>query len=181
MAAPARRPEPAGLIRIGELVGAHGLRGESRLRSFAENPADIAAYSPLVSADGGRSFAIGSLRPLGGAPDMFIARIAGIDSREAAEALAGTALHVGRERAAGGLAEDEYLHADLVGCKVETPDGKPIGEVAAIQNFGAGDLIEVRLAGSARTEFVPFAQAFVPVIDLAARKLVLAADPTPGK
>jgi 16S rRNA processing protein RimM len=165
------------LIRVGEIAGAHGVRGEIRLRSFAATPADLAAYSPLLAADGKRCFLISALRA-GASPDLFIARLAGVDSREAAQALAGTALHVARQRVLESLAGEEFLHADLIGCRVELAGGKAVGEVVAVQNFGAGDLIEVALAGTRRTEFVPFAEAFVPIVDLAGRRVVLAQDPT---
>jgi 16S rRNA processing protein RimM len=182
MAAPDRAAAPSrpALIRIGEIVGAHGLRGEVRLRSFAAEPADIKAYSPLLGADGARICAIEALRPSGGAPDLFVARLAGIASRDAAEALAGTALHVARERLLGVLGEEEFLHADLIGCRVETEAGKLVGEIASVQNFGAGDLIEIALVGSRRTELLPFLERFVPLVDLGNRRVVVSADPTEG-
>jgi 16S rRNA processing protein RimM len=174
MAASSGLPEGRGLLRIGEIVGAHGVKGEVRLRSFAATPAKIAEYSPLATSDGAASCSIEALRPLGGAnPDMFIGRIAGVASREAAEALAGTVLHVARERVAADLAVTEFLHADLIGCRVER-DGEVIGKVVAVQNFGAGDLIEIALHGTRRTEFLPFAEAFIPLVDLAGRRIVIA-------
>ena len=165
------------LLRIGEILGAHGLRGEVRLRSFAADPAEIVSYSPLLAEDGKRSFAVTALRPAGRAPDLFVACLSGVTSRGAAEALAGTPLYVARERLLAGLGEEEFLHADLIGCRVETEGGKHVGAVVAVQNFGAGDLIEVALAGSRRTELLPFAARFVPRIDLAARLVVVSADP----
>lgn len=177
MATPDGAPANAELICVGEIAGPHGVSGELRLRSFAATSSDISAYSPLLLADG-RSAGLSAPRPLGGAANMFIVRIAGVASRDAAQALAGTALYVPRERVAAGLAEHEYLHADLVGCRVETVAGQAIGEVVSVQNFGAGDLIEIALAGPHRTEFVPFAESFVPVVDLPGRRVVIAADPT---
>jgi 16S rRNA processing protein RimM len=176
LAAPSAAPEGDALLQVGEIVGAHGVNGEVRLRSFAATPSMIMGYSPLATADGGGSYVISALRPLGGAhPDMFVARIAGVASREAAQALAGTTLHVARGRVAAGLAETEFLHADLIGCRVER-GGEVIGEVVAMQNFGAGDLIEIALQGARRTEFLLFAEAFVPLVDLAGRRIVIAAD-----
>jgi len=167
---------PGALIRIAEILGPHGLRGEVRLRSFAAPPSDIAAYSPLLSADGARRYEVTALRPGGASPDIFIARLAGVATREEGEALAGLALHVARERLAIALEEGEFLHADLVGCRVETASGQPVGEVVAVQNFGAGDLVEIALAGTRRTELVPFAESFVPVVDLAHRRIVVSAE-----
>jgi 16S rRNA processing protein RimM len=174
MAAPSGHSEGGAGLRVGEIVGAHGLKGEVRLRSFAATSSKIMDYSPLATADG-RACVIVALRPLGGAsPEMFVARIAGIADREAAQALAGTTLHVARERVRAELTEAEFLHADLIGCRVEL-DGEVIGKVVAVQNFGAGDLIEIALQGARRTEFVPFAEAFVPVVDVPGRKIVIAA------
>jgi 16S rRNA processing protein RimM len=180
MAAPggASQPSRPELIRVGEIVGAHGVRGEVRLRSYAARPSDIARYAPLLNEDGQRSYSFDALRPLGSAPDMFIARIPGVTTREAAEALAGTALHVARQQVLAGLEDEEFLHADLIGCRVELDSGKSVGEVVSVQNFGAGDLIEIALAGVRRTEFLPFAEAFVPVVDLAGRRIVISSDPS---
>jgi 16S rRNA processing protein RimM len=167
------------LLPIGEILGAHGVKGEMRLRSFAATPSKIVDYSPLVTKDAGRSFAIAALRP-SGAPDIFVARFAGVSSREAAEALAGTRLHVRRERVAADLGETEFLHADLIGCRVER-GGETIGKVVAVQNFGAGDLLEIVLEGTSRTEFLPFAKAFVPLVDLAGRRIVVAEGILPSQ
>jgi 16S rRNA processing protein RimM len=178
MAAPAGKPEPATdrLIRIAEILGAHGLRGEVRLRSFASDPSSIKAYSPLSDAAGGR-FTVSALRQAGATADLFIARLSGIERREAAERLAGTPLYVDRERLLSGLADGEFLHADLIGCEVETRAGKAVGKVIAVQNFGAGDLIEIAFAGSRRTEFLPFAESFVTSVDLEKRRVIVAVDP----
>jgi 16S rRNA processing protein RimM len=158
MAPPSGPPEGSPLLRIGEILGAHGVKGEVRLRSFAAPPPRIADYSPLVTEGTARSLTISALRP-SGAPDIFVARLTGVASREAAEALAGTKLHVARDLVAEGLAEH---------------GGEMIGKVVAVQNFGAGDLLEVALQGTTRTEFLPFAEAFVPHVDLVRRKIVVA-------
>ncbi|MEL6873252.1 MAG: ribosome maturation factor RimM, partial [Pseudomonadota bacterium] len=97
----------------------------------------------------------------------LIARVAGIDDRNAAETLRGTELYVAREL----LPEpddDEVYHADLIGLRVVDTSGKILGEIIAIQNFGAGDLIEYRRADSRETEFVAFDGSFVTGIDLEA-------------
>ncbi|MBV9569311.1 MAG: 16S rRNA processing protein RimM [Hyphomicrobiales bacterium] len=174
MAAPSGSPEGVVLLPIGEILGAHGVKGEVRLRSFAQTPAKIADYSPLMTQNGERSFAIASLQP-GGSPEIFVARLIGIASRDAAEALAGTRLHVPRERVAINLEESEFLHADLIGCRVER-GGETIGKVVAVQNFGAGDLLEIALQGTSRTEYLPFAEAFIPLVDVVRRRLVVAEE-----
>jgi 16S rRNA processing protein RimM len=161
-------------VEIGEILGAHGVRGEVRLRSFAQTPADIKGYSPLLGPDGDTTYAVSALRGIGTGQDVFIATIAGISSREAAQALAATRLYVARD-SLPPRSHEEYLRADLVGCRVSGGDGRLIGEVVAVQDFGAGDLIEIR-RGS-RTELVPFTRAFVPVVDLEGRRLIIVVDP----
>jgi 16S rRNA processing protein RimM len=172
MTPPSGPPEGSPLLRIGEILGAHGVKGEVRLRSFAAPPSRIADYSPLVTEGGARSVTLSKLRP-SAAPDIFVARLDGVASREAAQALVGTKLHVARDLVAEGLDEAEFLHADLIGCSVER-GGETIGKVVAVQNFGAGDLLEIALQGTSRTEFLPFTEAFVPLVDLARRRIVIA-------
>ena len=70
-------------------------------------------------------------------------------------------------------AEGEFYHADLIGLAAVDPEGKPLGEIVAVQNFGAGDLLEIRLTGSGKTELVPFTDATVPEVDIAARRVVV--------
>ena len=105
-------------------------------------------------------------------PKGVVARIAGIADRNAAEALKGVELYVGRDRLPAA-AEGEFYHADLIGLAAVDPAGKAIGEIVAVQNYGAGDLLEIRLAGSAKTELIPFTETAVPQIDIAARRAVV--------
>ncbi len=161
------------LARIG---APHGVRGEVRLKSFAETPADVAAYGPLVTADG-RSFTITALRPASGpAPDMFVVRLKGVDDREAAAALTGLDLSVARDRLPDA-GEETFYHADLVGLAAATQDGSPLGTVVAVQDYGAGDLLEIRPENGPAL-LVPFTRAIVPEIDLAGGRIVV--DPPPG-
>jgi 16S rRNA processing protein RimM len=166
--------QPLGRLEIGEILGAHGVRGEVRLRSFAERPSDIKGYSPLLGPEGQGTFTILAVRQMGTRHGLLIATLAGIGSRESAQALAGAKLYVARDRLKSGL-RGEYLHADLVGCEVFSRDGRPIGVIVAVQNFGAGDLVEIR-RGS-RTEYLPFNESFVPAVDIEGRRLVAAVDP----
>ena len=75
-------------------------------------------------------------------------------------------------------AEGEYYHADLIGMAAVDPAGQRIGEIVAVQNFGAGDLLEIRLAGRGQTELIPFTDAHVPEVDVAARRVVVVLSPT---
>ncbi|HXF52975.1 MAG TPA: ribosome maturation factor RimM [Hyphomicrobiaceae bacterium] len=157
-------------ILIGAVAGAHGVRGEVLIKSYAAEPERIAGYGPLYDETGNRQFQIAVRRLTGRG---VIARIEGVASRSEAEALKGMRLYVDRERLPATEA-GEYYHADLVGLLAVSPAGEVMGEVVAVQNYGAGDLIEIRLAGGGETELVPFTDAFVPRVDLAAGRMTVA-------
>jgi 16S rRNA processing protein RimM len=159
-------------ICLGQIGAAHGLRGEVRLHSFTADPRAIAGYGPLESGDG-RIFEIETMRP---AKDHFVAKLAGIRDRSAAEQLSNVKLYVPRERLPPAQA-DEFYHADLIGLAVVDRAGRALGTVIAIHNFGAGDLIEVRQAEGG-TELVPFDETNVPAIDVGAGRIVV--DPPQG-
>src|SRR5215218_1849543 len=112
-----------GLVLLGEFGRAHGLKGEVRLKSFTEDPKAIARYSPLQGEDG-RSFSLKAVRPAGGgSPDLVIARVDGVATREAAEALNRIRVYAPRERLHGAEGQDEFLLADLIGLTVKATDG----------------------------------------------------------
>ena len=161
--------DPTTLILLGHISTAQGIRGEVVIKSHTGDPADIGAYGPLFDKSGTKTYDIKVVRV---AKKGVIARVKGVADRTAAEALRGTELYIPRER----LPEpddDELYHADLVGLAAVTAAGDTVGEVVAVQNFGAGDLLEIRLAGQARTEYVPFDAHFVPDIDLDAGRVTV--------
>lgn len=153
------------MILLGRIVGAHGIKGEVVVHSFAHQPEDIAAYGPLSDKSGTRTFKLRVLRvtPKG----AIIARIAGVADRNAAEALKGIELFVAREKLPEP-GDGEFYHVDLIGLAAVAPDGTRIGEIVAVQNYGAGDLLEIRIPGRKETELVPFNDDFVPEVDVAA-------------
>src|SRR4029077_7059049 len=102
--------------------------GEVRLRSFTEDPMAVTTYGPLESEDGTRRFTIEALRPL---KDLFVAQLAGVSDRDAAEALTNIRLYVPRDRLPP-LDDETFYHADLIGLAAVTPDGTPLGTVKAI-------------------------------------------------
>jgi 16S rRNA processing protein RimM len=156
-------------ILLGRIIGAHGIRGEVVIHAFTGAPEDIAAYGPLADESGARAFAIESVRVTA---KGVVARLKGVDDRDAAEVLKGVGLYVERDKLPVA-AEGEFYHADLIGLAAVDADGKRIGEIVAVQNYGAGDLVEVRLAGSAKTELVPFTDACVPEVDVKARRATI--------
>jgi 16S rRNA processing protein RimM len=164
----------AGLVCVGAVAGAYGVRGEVRLKSFCADPAAIADYAPLCTEDGARSY---SVTLTGQTKGGFTARLGGVTSKEAADALRGTRLFALRDRLPS-LPDDEYYHADLIGLAVVDTGGADLGTVIAVHNHGAADLLELRVPGAADTVLLPFTLAAVPTVDLAARRIV--ADPPAG-
>jgi len=160
-------------VCVGAIAGAFGVRGEVRLKSFCAEPEVIAAYAPLYTEDGSRSFGV----TLGGTiPNGFSARLSGVSTREEAEALRGTRLYAERARLPS-LPDDEFYHADLIGLEVLDTGGTVLGRVSAVLNHGAGDLLEVQRSGAASV-LLPFTRAAVPTVDLTARRII--ADPPEG-
>lgn len=161
-------------VCVGAIAGAFGVRGEVRLKSFCANPEDVAAYGPLSTEDGARSFEITLASPVKGG---FSARLSGVTTKEAADALRGTRLYAPRA-ALPGLADDEFYHADLIGLQAIDTGGAPLGHVSAVLNHGASDLLELRVPGRSGTTLVPFTREVVPNVDLTAGRLVI--DPPAG-
>jgi 16S rRNA processing protein RimM len=157
-------------ICVAQIGGAHGLRGEVKLKSFTADPMAVTGYGPLTTEDGSATFEIEAVRA---AKDHLIARFRGVDDRDTAERLANVRLFVPRERLPP-LATDEFYHADLIGLTAVTADGSEIGTVVAVHDFGAGDIVEVLPAGGGTSIMLPFTAAFVPSVDLANRRIVVA-------
>ncbi|MCE2509620.1 MAG: ribosome maturation factor RimM [Alphaproteobacteria bacterium] len=156
-----RNEAQASRVCVGVVTGAHGVKGMLRVRSFTENPVDLAAYGPVSYEEGGRVL---DLVVEGSVKDALLVRAAGVEDRDAALALKGTLLYVPRA-ALPETEEDEYYHGDLIGLAAEAMDGHSLGIVRGVHNFGAGDILEIG-AESGATVMVPFTQAAVPEVDL---------------
>lgn len=157
------------LICIGAIAGAFGVTGEVRLKSFCSEPADIASYGPLYSEDGRKTYHITLTRPVAGG---LGARIAGITTKEAADALRGTSLFVSRDRLPS-LPDDEYYHADLIGLSAYDTGGTLLGKVTAVYNHGAGDIIEISSPRHKSALLLPFTTEIVPNVDLGGGRLIV--------
>ena len=155
-------------VCVAQIGAAHGLRGGVHLRSFTEEPEAFAQYGPLETEDGTRRLEIDSVKP---SKDGFIVRFVGVTRREHAEALRNVNLYVDRDRlpAAG---DDEFYYADLIGLAAVTPDGEAFGEVIALHNFGAGDIIEIA-PPRGPTMLLPFTDPVVPTVDVAGGFVVI--------
>jgi 16S rRNA processing protein RimM len=154
------------LILLGIIGAPHGVRGEVRIKAFTGDPLAIADYGALSDRKG-RAYEITDIRP---AKEVVVARLKGVTTREAAEALNGTELFVPRDRLPPAEDEDEFLHADLIGCAVIGPEGEPLGTVTSVDNYGAGDLLDIETPDG-RSVLMPFTKACAPRIDIAARRI----------
>lgn len=137
-------------VTLAVIIGAHGVTGEVRLKVFAE---DLSAHRRF----NGGALTLKSVRP---GNNGAIARFAEVADRNAAEALRGTDLTVSRDDLPP-LGEGEYYHADLIGLAAVSPDGEALGNVVAVENFGAGDVIEVERPDGKRF-MVPMRPEAVP-------------------
>jgi len=155
-------------ICVARIGAAHGVRGAVKLWTFTEDPLAVKAYGPLLTKDGARQFEVTSAREAKG---HLVATLKGVSTREEAERLNGIELYIAREKLPG-TDEDEYYHADLIGLAAVNAAGEPLGRVIAIHNFGAGDIIEIAPPQGA-TLLLPFTNAVVPTVDLAAGRVVI--------
>lgn len=145
------------------VVGApHGVQGELRVKTFTGDPLALADYGPLHAADG-RRFDVETIRP---ANTVVVARFKQIRDRSAAEALNGTELYVERSALPDPEEDDEFYHADLIGMSVLVA-GAPVGRVTAVHDFGGGTILEISYQAR-KGVMVPFTEAAVPEVDLAA-------------
>ncbi len=155
-------------ILVGVVAGAHGVKGELKIKSFTADPRAIAAYGPLGDRTGTRSF---RLKLRGAVRGLLIARIEGVEDRDQAEALKGLELYVARDVLPKPKRGEWYL-ADLVGLAAVATDGTPIGRVKAMHNFGAGDVVEIERADGPAL-MLPFSKRIVPEVDIAAGRIVV--------
>jgi len=160
-------------LLIARIGAPHGVRGEVRLFAFGEDPDALKTYV-LTDAAGTRTFKVASLRP---AKDHFVARLKGVDDRDAAEALTNTDLFVPRTALPPAGDDDTFYQADMIGLSVMDEAGTLLGTVTAMFDFGAGDILEYAPVEGSKTLLVPFTKEAVPVVDLAARRVVVAQVP----
>lgn len=156
-------------ILLGVVIGAQGLKGEVKVKTFTESPERLGAYGALHAKDG-RKFVVHTARAA--KPDIAVVRFDGVGDRNAAETLKGLELFVARD-ALPPTDDEEFYHADLIGLAVHDSEGRVLGTVSTIHNFGAGDVIAIaRSDGS--DMILPFSHAVVPTIDVKAGFVVVA-------
>jgi 16S rRNA processing protein RimM len=164
---PPSRPD---LVLVGRFGAAHGVRGEIRLKSFTADPKAIAAYGPLTDVGGTAKFVLASLRLV--KDDICVARVEGIGDRTAAERLTNLDLFVPRAQLPPPDA-DEFYQADLIGLAACLEDGREIGRIERVLDFGGGDILEIRRSAGGETLLVPFTRAAVPHVDIARGRVTI--------
>ncbi len=158
-------------ICLGAFAGAHGVRGEAKVKCFTEELNNIAAYGPVETEDRKRQFTLTVIRSL--KAGFVLVRAPQIQSREDAEALKGVRFYVTRDKLPAPD-EDEFYLNDLVGLDAMDEAGVPLGAVNAVYNFGAGDVIELMgVPGLKGMRLVRFTRQNVPGVDIAAGKITV--------
>jgi 16S rRNA processing protein RimM len=157
-------------ICVAQIGAPHGIRGEVKLKSFTADPLAVKDYGPLTSEDGSTQFEIEAVRP---AKAHLVARLRGVNDRNAAERLTHLKLFIPRDRLPPPEA-GEYYHTDLIGLAAVTSAGDEVGTVVAIHDFGAGDILELRPRAGGPTLMLPFSDTYVPEVDIAGGRIVVA-------
>ena len=162
---------PDRLILLGVFGAPQGVRGEVRVKSLTADPGAIGAYGPLTDKGRARTFVFESLRTL--KDDMLVARLAGVSTRTAAEALKGAEIFARRDQLPPP-GDDEFYYDDLIGLEAVDAEGAPIGRVVSLMNYGAGDVLEIAPAQGGETILLPFSKRVAPRIDFDAGRIVIA-------
>jgi 16S rRNA processing protein RimM len=159
-----------GDILLGVVIGAHGLSGEVKIKTFVSEVENLRRYGPL-HAKNGRAFVVDQIKSA--KANVAIVRLKSVSDRDGAEALKGVELFVARA-ALPAPDTDEFYHADLVGLRAEDEDGRSLGVVKGLHNFGAGDVIEIE-RGDGGDIFLPFTRETVPIVDIPSARIVVVA------
>jgi 16S rRNA processing protein RimM len=149
------------MVVMAQIGRAHGLKGEVHAQSFTADPLALTDYGDLTDAKG-RVFKIAAMRAQG---TGLVLRLAGVTTREAAEALNGVELLLPRDALPETEDDDDFYHTDLIGLNAVSTESETLGKILAVHNFGAGDMLEMRL-NSGKSVFVPFTKAAVPTVSV---------------
>jgi len=158
---------PQSRVLLAIVTAPHGVRGLVRVKSFAEEPDSLTRYGALEDEAGARV----TLAVVGNAKGVVLARVDGIEDRDAAERMRGKRLYLPRA-ALPPTEPEEFYHADLLDLAAELADGTVLGRVRAVHNFGAGDSIEIARENAAPL-IVPFTRAAVPAVELDKGRIVV--------
>lgn len=156
------------LLAVGRVAGAFGVRGEVRIAAFTEEPLALARFRALTRQDGSPALTITTAREAKGG---LICRCEGVETKEQADALRGLRLFIPRD-ALPEPDEDEFYLADLIGLNVVDPAGAPVGKVKSVQDFGAGDILEIIPDEGGATWYLPFTREAVPEVNIAEGRII---------
>ena len=166
--------DPDRLVLVGRVAGAFGVKGELRIRAYTDNPLNLLRYRSLKRADGSPALDLISGRSW---KEDLIARARDVGAKEQADALRGVELYAPRSALPPPDEEEELYLADLIGLETVAPDGQSLGQVKAVLNFGAGDVLEIAPPGHGKTWLVAFTRANAPEIDFDAGRIVIVRPP----
>jgi len=161
-------PLKNGLVPVGIIGAARGLKGDMRVKSFTADPLAIDSFGKLWDENGTKAFVV---KVIGQQKGMVLVRIKGVEDRNAVDALKGQTLYAERESLPNTEA-DEYYFSDLQGLDVKLLDGEAFGKVVEAEDFGGGPFIEVASLAHGRV-LIPFTKACVPEVDMASRQIMV--------
>lgn len=156
-------------VLLASVIGAQGLSGAVKVKVFTASAESLKRYGVMHGKDG-RTFTVTSVRAANGGEAVLT--LAELGDRTAAEALRGVELYVRRD-ALPAPAPEEYYHADLIGLRAEDVEGRTLGTVHAVHNYGAGDVIEIARSDG-DTVLLPFTRETVPQIEIEKERIVVA-------
>ena len=151
-------------IALGKIVGAHGVKGLVKILPFGEDPLLIETLGPVYTAEKGDS-TLDIIMKNSAGNKVWLAEVAGVSDRNAAEPLRGTMLYVDVENLPKIADENSYYHRDLIGLTVIDENGQEVGSVIGVDNFGAGDLFEIK-PPSGKNFYLPYTHDYVAAVDL---------------
>ncbi|MCF8503608.1 MAG: ribosome maturation factor RimM [Caulobacter sp.] len=157
------------MIAVGRVAGAFGVRGEVRITAFTQEPLALARFRELKRQDGSPGLTVLSARDAKGG---IVCRCQGVETKEQADALRGLRLFIPRE-ALPAPDDDEFYLADLIGLSVVNAEGETLGAIKSVQDFGAGDILEITPAAGGPTWYLAFTRETVPTVDIAGGRVVV--------
>ena len=156
-------------ILMAQIGGAHGIKGEVRVRSFGDDPLALGDYGSLYDKEG-RKFKIMRLRI---SKNVLVVKFKGTNYRDEAQALNGIELFIDRSMLPDDTEEDEFYVSDMIGCTAFNENNEEVGIVLTVVNFGAGDLVEIQPTAESKTIMLEFTRENVPEVNLAAKRLTV--------
>ncbi len=158
------------LVGLGDIVAAHGIKGQVKIRTHTTDPKDIMKYGPLLDETGQKVCVIKSVRE--SSPHLVIATLENCNTRNEAELFMGKKLFIYREQLPA-VAEDEFYHEDLVGMQVVDEDGSVLGNILGLQDFGAGTFIDVQPLDCNKISTIPFTKDAILSVDTITKQMVV--------